>query len=304
MIRIESVSQIHRMLGCPPPAHPLVSVIVASWQPPPAVPVQIVNERVSADLYTISLKRGCERALQYGRHPYDFQAGSMMFLAPGQSVMPLTDTSTEIEGDWGEGWTLVFHPDLLRGTALAERMSDCSFFGYDAHEALHLSDEEQATLTALVRRIEVECGRGLDAYTQEILVDHIQLILAYCKRYYARQFTLRSNANKDVIAKFERFLEDYWESDRPASEGLPSVQACARAMGYSPDYLSDLLRKETGKTTREHIQYRLIEKAKTRLLGSDAPISQIAYSLGFEHPQHFSKLFRSKTGMTPGAYRH
>jgi AraC family transcriptional regulator, transcriptional activator of pobA len=299
---IESVSQIHEILGRRGPDHPLVSVITASWHAPLRIPAGMMNQRVASNLYAISLKQGHECGLKYGRQTYDFQEGSVMFLAPGQVVTPITEAG-EIEAE-GESWTLAFHPDLLRTSPLAAKMREYSFFGYESHEALHLSDLEQQTLTSIVKTIEGEYTRGLDTYSQELIVSHIQLLLTYCKRYYGRQFTLRSVANKDIVARFERLLEQYFESDKPATQGLPSVRTCARELGYSPDYLSDLLRKETGKTAREHIQYFLIEKAKTRLLGSEASISEIAYALGFEHPQHFSKLFRSKTGMSPGEYRH
>jgi AraC-like DNA-binding protein len=300
-IHIESIAQVHELTGKRRPAHPLVSVMGASWQPPIQMPAGIVGARITSSLYSVSLKRGSECGFKYGRHHYDFQAGSVMFLAPGQSIVPVAD-ARELDGD-GDGWTLLFHPDLIRRSPLAARMREYTFFGYESHEALHLSDDEQATLTATVRRIEGEYSRDIDAHSQELLVAHLQLLLTYCRRFYERQFNLRSDSNKDVIARLETFLLGYFESAQPATAGLPSVKACAKAMGYSPDYLSDLLKKETGKNTREHIHHLLIERAKTRLLGSGDSISEIAYSLGFEHPQHFARLFRSKTGMSPGEYR-
>ena len=300
-LRIESVSQIHSILGARKPAHPLITVINASWHPPVSLPPVMMDQQIVSALYTVSLKQGHECGLKYGRQPYDFQEGSVMFLAPGQSVTPITEPSDlEVHG---EGWTLVFHPDLIRRSPLADKMKEYTFFGYESHEALHLSDEEQQTLTSIVKRIEEEYSQRLDAHSQELLVGHVQLLLSYCQRFYGRQFTLRNHANLDVIARLENFLQQYFESDKPTREGLPTVQTCAKEMGYSPDYLSDLLKKETGKNTREHIHTFLIEKAKTRLLGSQDTISQIAYSLGFEHPQHFSKLFRSKTGKSPGEFR-
>jgi AraC family transcriptional activator of pobA len=298
---IESITQVHEMTGQRRPAHPLVSVIGASWQPPLQVPAGIVSARITSSLYAVSLKRGDECGFKYGRNHYDFQAGSVMFLGPGQSMVPVAD-ARELEED-GDGWTLMFHPDLVRRGPLAAKMREYTFFGYESHEALHLSDEERATLTATVKRIEAEYSRDIDAHSQELIVSHLQLLLTYCRRFYERQFNLRSNSSKDVIARLETFLQEYFASDGPRAQGLPSVQASAKAMGYSPDYLSDLLKKETGKNTREHIHFFLIEQAKTRLLGSADSISEIAYSLGFEHPQHFAKLFRSKTGMSPGEYR-
>lgn len=301
-ITIDSITQVHEVTGQRRPAHPLVSVMGASWQPPLQIPAGLASTRITSGLYSVSLKRGSECGFKYGRHHYDFQAGSVLFLAPGQSMVPVAD-ARERE-DEGDGWTLVFHPDLIRRSPLAARMREYTFFGYESHEALHLSDEEQATLTATVKRIEDEYRRDIDAHSQELIVSHVQLVLTYCRRFYERQFNLRSDTSKDVIARLETFLLDYFEPGGPATEGLPSVQTCAKAMGYSADYLSDLLRKETGKNTREHIHCFLIERAKTRLLGSADSISEIAYSLGFEHPQHFSKLFRSKTGMSPRKYRN
>src|SRR5690606_38965526 len=170
------------------------------------------------------------------------------------------------------------------------------------HEALHLSDAEQQALTRAVRSIEQEYAR-IDAFSDDLLVAHLQVLLALCQRYYARQFITRKVAHEDVVARLEKYLAAYFESARAMQEGLPTVSGCAKALGYSADYLSDLLRKETGKSTREHIHHILIERAKDRLLGSADTVSEIAFSLGFEQPQHFSKLFKTKTGLSPKAYR-
>jgi AraC family transcriptional activator of pobA len=300
-LKINSIAQVHKWIGRESPSHPLISLIAASWKPPMQMKIEIVNRKIVSALYTISLKRGDECGLKYGRQNYDFQSGSVMFLAPGQVAVPV-QSEQDLEPD-GEGWTLLFHPDLIRRSELVAKMKEYSFFGYESHEALHLSDKEQRTLTALVKQIEEEYSQPADVHSQEMLVSYLQLLLGHCKRFYCRQFIMRSNANQDVIAKLERYLEEYFESDKPAARGLPTVQECAKALGYSPDYLSDLLKKETGKNTREHIHYFLIEKAKTRLLASETRINEIAYSLGFEHPHHFSKLFRNKTGMSPRQYR-
>jgi AraC-like DNA-binding protein len=297
---IESVDQVHRLATETKPGHPLISIIGASWHPPMEVKVPLMHRRIISHLYAVSLKRGNECGLKYGREYYDFQEGSLLCLGPGQSVVPITEPS-DLDSAHA-GWTLMFHPDLLRRTSLAQRMREYTFFGYASHEALHLSDAEQQTLTGIVQRIEGECAH-IDKFSEDLLVSQLQLFLNYCKRFYGRQFITRSNVNQDVVARLEQFLTDYFASKRPVEEGLPSVRGCAKAMGYSADYLSDLLRKETGKTTREHIHHFLIEHAKNRLLGSDDTVSEIACSLGFEHPQHFSKLFKSKTGQSPGAYR-
>jgi AraC-like DNA-binding protein len=182
-------------------------------------------------------------------------------------------------------------------------MNDYTFFSYEANEALHVSDEEKITITSVVKTIENEFKKNLDVYSQDLIVTNIELLLNYCKRFYGRQFITRTNANKDVVVRFTEFIQSYFDSERPMHEGLPSVKYCARQMGYSTNYLSDLLKKETGKNTQEHIHFNLIEKAKTMLLGSQEPVSRIAYTLGFEYPQHFSKLFKNKTGMSPANYR-
>jgi AraC-like DNA-binding protein len=178
------------------------------------------------------------------------------------------------------------------------------FFSYEANEALHLSDQEKQKITAIVETIEHEYSQNIDVYSQELIISNIELLLNYCKRFYGRQFLTRSHVNKDVISRFEAFLKNYFDSGRPETEGLPTVKYCAREMDYSTNYLSDLLKKETGKNTQEHIHFHLIEKAKTMLLGTDEPVFRIAYALGFEYPQHFSKLFKNKTGMSPAAYRN
>jgi len=297
---IESIDQVHRLATSTKPSHPLISVIGASWHPPMEVKVPLMHRRIVSHLYAVSLKRGNECGLKYGRKNYDFQEGSVLSIAPGQSIIPITEPS-DLDSDH-DGWTLMFHPDLLRRSSLAERMREYTFFGYESHEALHLSDAEQRTLTGIVKAIEAEYAH-IDELSDDVLTSHLQLFLNYCKRFYGRQFITRSTTEEDVAARLETFLNGYFEAARPAQDGLPSVAACAAALGYSADYLSDLLRQQTGSSTRDHIHHFLIERAKNRLLGSSATVSEIAFALGFESPQHFSKLFKSKTGISPGAYR-
>jgi AraC-like DNA-binding protein len=298
---IESVHQVHGLATSLAPTHPLITVIGASWQPPVRVTVPLINRRITSHLYSLSLKKGNECGIRYGRTSYDFQEGSLLSIAPGQSITPITEAS-DITNE-PEGWTLMFHPDLLRRSGLAKRMNEYTFFNYDSSEALHLSDPEQRILTDLVRGIEREY-KHIDEFSDELLVSHLQLFLDYCKRFYQRQFVTRTSSTADIVSRVEKFLRDYFDSVRPTEEGLPSVSACAKNLGYSADYLSDLLRKETGKSAREHIHFFLIERAKDYLLGSEKTVSEVAFLLGFEHPQHFSKLFKSKTGVSPGAYRN
>ena len=250
--------------------------------------------------YSISLKNHCSGKLIYGRQHYDFQEGSLMFIAPDQVFSTEGEDSMEREI---EGWGLYFHPDLIRHTDLMGKMKGYSFFGYDTHEALHVSDEEKQTITQVVKTIEHEFSQNLDDHSQTLIISNIELLLNYCNRFYSRQFLTRTTASKDVIIRFEEFLEAYFESDQIRQNGMPSVKYCAQQMGYSANYLSDMLKKETNKNTQEHIHSVLIEKAKNMLLGTSESVSQIAYQLGFEYPQHFSKLFKKKTGVAPAEFR-
>ena len=246
----------------------------------------------------MSLKRGDECHAEFGRQVHDGQAGTIVFLSPGQSIRPL-DGKSELAHE-EEAWTLAFHPDLLRGRPLADVMHRYRFFAYAAREGLHLEDAERQQLTGIVRRVEEEAGSPHDGFTEDILTAHLQLLLSSCQRAYARQFETRGQATGRVAQRLDRYLDEYYAGEGKA-KGVPTVRACARALGYSPDYLSDLLRTETGTSTREHIHRAVIEAAKARLLSATS--SEVAYALGFEHPQHLARLFRQKTGHTPGQWR-
>lgn len=300
-LRLESVAQIHEMLGAKPPEHPLITLIKSSRDKPIRTNVSLLNVRIVTELYSISLKQGNDCGIRYGRQPYDFQEGSLMFLAPGQALSPVTE-SEDLSAE-EDGWTLAFHPELIRRGALAGRMAEYRFFSYESHEALHLSERERRTVTGIVDKIREEYSQNIDVYSQQLIVSNIELLLNYCQRYYGRQFATRTNANKDVVVSLEAYLTNYFDSGTAEREGLPTVQSCAREMGYSPNYLSDLLRSETGRNTRDHIHFHVIEKAKNMLLGSEETVARVAYSLGFEYPQHLSRLFKTKTGMTPVEYR-
>ena len=297
IMRIESISQILEMIGYEKPKHPLITLIEPAKIK--ILPIAI-EQQVTTSLYSISLKNGHECKIKYGRQMYDFQEGTLMFLAPDQTIEPISVS----ENPELDGWVLLFHPDLIRKSSLGKKMNEYTFFSYDSHEALHVSDQEKQAVINIVKRIEAEYSQNLDIYSHDLIISNLELLLNYCQRFYGRQFITRANVNKDVVIRFEELLKSYFDSDKPASQGLPSVKYCAREMGYSPNYLSDLLRKETGKNTQEHIQFYLIEKAKTLLLGTEEPVYKIAYSLGFEYPQHFSKLFKHKTGMSPAEYRN
>jgi AraC-like DNA-binding protein len=265
------------------------------------VTVPVVNRKLMSELYCVSLKRGDECRVAFGRQVHDAQAGTILFLAPGQAFTPMEAAAGAPHSE--DGWTLVFHPDLLHASELATRIREYGFFRYSSEEALHLNEDEQAKLTALVRGLEGEAAVAADAFSNEVLVGYLELLLGYCRRFYARQFQTRASVHGGVLSRLQRHLDEYLGSARPRDEGLPTVAACARSLGYSSDYLSDLLRQETGEGGRDHIHRALIEAAKRRLAASRDNVSEIAYGLGFEQPQHFSKLFKQKTGSSPRQWR-
>ncbi|TKG89816.1 AraC family transcriptional regulator [Puteibacter caeruleilacunae] len=295
MVEIDSVTQIHDVLGLPKPKHPLVTV----------VPMDKLSAYNYGDLtyvlnvYQVSLKIGVTGSVTYGRNSYDFQEGTLIFTKPNQSMR--YSENENVDGE--KGWSLFFHPDLIRKSALGKTIDNYSFFSYDSNEALHLSDDERNSITELVRKIEKEYNNNIDRHSQELIIANIEMILKYCTRYYDRQFYTRTNINKDAVSEFENLLKEYYQSENPVDFGVPSVKYCAMELNMSPHYLSDMLRKETGKSAQEHIYNFLINKAKTKLLSSEESVSQIAYGLGFDYPQHFSKLFKSKTGISPAKYR-
>lgn len=296
IIRIDTISQVHEILGLEKPKHPLVSVIP-------------IDERIADfdfgdatyvfGFYQVSLKAGICGEITYGRNTYDFQEGTMIFTKPGQALS--FKASDEPVGNGG--WTLLFHPDLIRKSGLGKQIDRYSFFSYETHEALHLSDEERASVTDLVKKIESEYRQNIDRHTQKLIVANIELLLDYCTRYYDRQFYVRTNLNQDIVIRFESLMKAYFDSEQSLESGLPTVKYCGEQLNMSSSYLSDLLKKETGRTAQQHIQDIVIDRAKTLLLGTKEQVSQIAYGLGFEYPQHFSKMFKAHTGMSPAEYR-
>ena len=300
-VEINTITQLHKMGGLPNPQHQLVSVI-HNRDIKTVAPLQGV--KVVNNLYVVIFKstQNCS-SFSYGRNLYDFEDGTLVFTAPGQ-VMEFNNENTESEEIDPDGWSLIFHPNIFRKSDLTDRINEYSFFHYDSNEALHLSDHERATIEDLLNKVIQEYSQKIDRHSQHLIVANIELFLDYCSRFYDRQFFSRTNINGDTISKFERFLINYYDSNQADLEGIPSVEHCAKQLNLSPNYLSDLLKKETGKTALEHIHFFLIERAKNSLLNSSDPISRIGYSLGFEYPQHFSNLFKSKTGLSPKEYRH
>jgi AraC-like DNA-binding protein len=293
-IDLESISDLHDLVQYPRPRHPLVSVIDHTDFYAKRPKEQSLYR---FGFYTISCKK-FEGILHYGKGHYDFKEGSLLFTAPGQVIGPGPDVFVD------EGWALFIHPDLLHGTSLGKKMQQYTFFHYTVNEALHISEEEKQVIKDCVDKIAREYQQHIDKHTQDLIVSNIEVLLNYCNRFYDRQFYTRAKVNADVVQRFETLLKDYFSQGALIEAGLPAVTYFASRLHLSPNYLSDLLQKFTGKTTQEHIHLELVDKAKSLLWGSEDPISAIAYELGFEHPSHFTKIFKAKTGKSPSEYRH
>lgn len=296
MIKVNSITEAHQKFGIEKPKHPLVSIL--RFDKYKSLP-RFKDEKIVLGLYSIAIKEGNINSFRYGRSSYDFHGGTLIFLGPGQSVM---HDSIE-DGEVYDGWMLLFHPDLIRKSALGSKIDRYHFFSYEANEALHLSEDEKETLTDCINKIEREILQNIDKHSQNLIISNIELLLNYCKRFYDRQFYTRTNMNKDIVTNFEKLLFDYYDSGLQFERGVPSVKYCAEQLNHSSNYLSDLLRKETGRNALDHIHFFIIEKAKTTLLNSENTVSEIAYDLGFEYPQSFGKLFKNKTGVSPAKYR-
>lgn len=273
--------------------HPLVSVVDLSKADPRS------GSPMYFGFYTIFLKDLKCGDLVYGRHTYDYQEGTLVFIAPGQTAG--INSSGDIYQP--KGYALVFHADLIHGTSLGQHIHEYTFFGYQSNEALHLSERERKIVLDCFSKIEYELEHALDKHSKKIIVDNIELFLNYCTRFYDRQFITRDNVHKTVLEKFENVLNKYFQSDKPHSVGLPSVAYCAAELNLSANYFGDLVKKETGKTAQEYIQSKIIDLAKEKIFDIDKSISEIAYELGFKYPQHFSRLFKQRTGVSPNEYR-
>ncbi len=273
-------------------SHPLVGVVDLSRADERAL------RRMRFNFYTVFLKEVKCGDLRYGCQYYDYDAGTLVFVAPGQV---LGEDSGETYRP--KGLALVIHPDFLLGSTLGERFHDYRFFEYQANEALHLSDAEEAMVKEVFGKIDAELRQRIDRHTRQLVLSNIELLLNYCVRFYDRQFITREVANQGVVARFERLLHDYFHAGRAREEGLPTVAACAEQLHLSPNYFGDLIKKETGLSPQEHIQAKVIAVAKERIFDPESSISEVAYSLGFAYPQHFTRLFKRVTGVTPGAWR-
>lgn len=292
LLNIETVSEYNDMLGVET-LHPLVSVIDLSRAKP------MKHMRHTFGFYVVFLKDEKNCDVLYGRQRYDYQKGSVISMAPGQ-VIGIEDTGEVFQP---KGWALCFHPDLIRGTTLGRNMKEYTFFSYEVNEALHLSEKERKIFIDCLEKIQHELQYAIDRLSKRLISTHIELLLDYCLRFYERQFVTRNNVNHDILTRFERLLDDYFTGEQAGSNGLPSVKQCANELCLSPNYFGDLIKKETGKTAQEYIQSRLIDIAKERILDPSKSLSQIAYDLGFQYPQHFTRLFKKIVGQTPNEYR-
>lgn len=274
--------------------HPLVSVLDFSKAAPRT------GSRMTFGIYCIFLKQVFCGDLKYGCSKYDYQEGTLVFVAPGQVI----DVENKTDYYQPIGYGLAFHPDLIKGTQLASLLDEYSFFHYKHKEALHLSVEEKQIVLDCFERISTELAQNQDRHSKSLITSNIALFLNYCERFYDRQFTTRKQVNKGMLEKFEQLLNEYFKSDYPLSLGLPSVSFFAKELHLSPNYFGDLIKKETGKSAQEYVLLKTIDIAKEKLFDETKSISEIAYELGFKYPQHFSRLFKQRIGITPNEFRN
>lgn len=291
--RIKSITEIHRLMGLAKPQHPLIGVVdLAGMKGDPEM------KAVMFDLYVISLKRGCDK-LHYGQQRYDFDEGLMAFLSPGQI---LRGEEKGVPSQL-EGWMLFIHPDFLWNTTLAKKIRQYDYFDYATNEALFLSDKEETLINGIVANIKNEYESNIDKFSQDIIISHLETLLNYAQRFYERQFITRNKSNHQVLDRLETLLSDYFNDDDLVTNGLPTVQYISDNLNISPSYLRSLLKTLTGQSTQQHIHDKLIEKAKEKLSTTNLSVSEIAYELGFEHLQSFSKFFKTKTKLSPVEFR-
>lgn len=294
--KVSSISALHQFLGLKKPSNPLISVFNFD-----DVKLQqnTILSTVITDFYVVALKKDCAGGkCKYGQQYYDFDEGIMYFTAPHQ-VLQFED----ILLNGVKGFVLVVHPDFLHGYPLASKVKDYGFFSYATNEALHLSEKEEKSVMDIIDNIEQEIDANMDSFTQDLLISNLDLLLKYSDRFYNRQFLTRKKVNNDLLSRLENLLDDYFKNDQLVINGIPTVHFVAERLNLSANYLSDMLRIQTGQTTQQHIQNRLIEKAKDLLSTTEMSVSEIAYQLGFEHPQSFHRLFKNRTSVSPLEFR-
>ncbi|WP_091176327.1 helix-turn-helix domain-containing protein [Mucilaginibacter gossypii] len=294
ILNIDTIKEIHSLMGLPGPLNPLITIINHSQTKETYLPVQ---QKLLMNFYNITIKKSFKGKLKYGKNHYDFDEGIMSFVAPKQIIY-----IDDIEERNTEGWSLLFNPDLIRKYPLGKTIKHYGFFSYAVNEALHLSSLEEKTIENIVQNIQNEINSRLDNFSQDVIVSNLELLLNYCNRFYNRQFISRKMASNDLLIRFEKILEDHFYIN--AVPKLPTVQNIASSLNVSPPYLSDMLRSVTGQNSQQHIHNKIVEKAKEILATTDLSVSEIAYSLGFEYSQSFSKLFKNKMNISPGEYRN
>ena len=297
MHKVNTISDYHELAGLPKPEHPLVSLVDYS---------QVSYRTDSNELtilqgnYSIALKRGVQGKMRYGQQAYDFDEGLMAFVAPGQVLnISIADQAEQKP----TGWILIINPDFLWNTALAKKIKQYEFFGYQVNEALFLSEKEEKLMTDVMTKIRDEYHSNIDSFSQNIIISQIEVLLNYAERFYQRQFITRKISNHQILGKLEDLLEEYFSKSDLSEHGLPEVQYIADELNVSPNYLSSLLKVLTGLSTQQHIHEKLINKAKEQLSTTQLSVSEIAFRLGFEHSQSFSRLFKSKTKLSPSQFR-
>jgi AraC-like DNA-binding protein len=291
--RIQSIAEIHRLMGLEKPYHPLIGLIdLAGLKNDTGI------DAVIFDLYVISMKRGCDK-LFYGQQKYDFDEGLMAFMSPGQ-VLRGEENGVPHKL---EGWMLFIHPDFLWNTSLAKKIKQYEYFGYSTNEALFLSDQEETLVNAIIGNIKNEYKSNIDKFSQDVIIAQLELLLTYAQRFYERQFITRKITSSKILERMEVVLTQYFNDDDLVSKGLPTVKHVAEKLNVSTKYLGSLLRQLTGQTTQQHIHEKLVEKAKEKLSTTELTVSEVAYALGFEHSQSFNKLFKAKTKQSPLEFR-
>lgn len=297
ILRLETVADFNALINYET-LHPLVSVVDVSKAPVAPPPVKVNG--IYYGFYTVFLKEVKCGNLKYGNNTYDYQEGTLVFMAPGQVVsIDKNEKPTQ-----PKGYALVFHPDLIHGTHLGKHIHEYTFFGYQSNEALHLSERERKIVLDCLSKIEYELERPIDKHSKRLIVTNIELFLNYCTRFYDRQFVTRDSVHKGILERFETLLNDFFQSDKPETIGLPSVAYCAGELNLSASYFGDLIKKETGKSAQEYVQTKVIEVAKERIFDLSKSVSEISYELGFKYPQHFTRLFKQRVGVTPNEYRN
>jgi AraC-like DNA-binding protein len=296
--QIKTIGEYHRLMELPKPQHPLISVVKFEDIKPKAgnTPKTIVN-----GFYSIALKKTFNAKMKYGQQEYDFEEGVLAFIAPNQVISVVMEENEIIEHS---GWLLIFHPDFLWNTSLAKKIKQYDFFGYNLTEALHLSEKEEAMLISILQNINQEYHSNIDKFSQDVIIAQLDLLLTYSERFYQRQFITRKITNHTILDKLENILIAYFKQENLLANGLPTVQYISKQLNISPNYLSRLLKTLTGQSTKQFIQDKLIDFAKEKLSTTDLSVNEIAYKMGFEHPSSFSKLFKTKTNLTPIEFRN